>query len=83
MTVFLSTAHILGRTGYRLPPLQATHYNKPTHKCFETTQISRQATGSPRPTQSRSPAVAQVLEADTSVALGAQTDGTVDRQEYK
>jgi len=76
--LYLSTAHILGCTGYRLPPLQATRYNKSTHKCCVVTEISRQATGSPSPTRSRSPAVAQVLEADTSVALRAQTDGTVD-----
>jgi hypothetical protein len=68
----------LGCIEYRLPPLQATRYNKPTHNCCETTQISLQKTGSPGPNGSRSPAVAPLLEADTSVALGAQTDGTVD-----
>lgn len=68
----------MGCTEYRLSPQQATRYNKPTHKCCETKQISRQESGSPGPTRSRSPSVAQVLEADTSVALGAQTDGTVE-----
>jgi hypothetical protein len=59
--LFLSAAQVLGCMEYRLPPLKTTRYNKPTHNCCETTQISRQETGSPGPNGSRSPAVAPVL----------------------